>query len=54
MAGRSYEEMLQEDIIEKLGLSGTSYSKPLDDSLGVIPINATTSLWDTELGDEGP
>lgn len=54
ITGRSYASMLQEDLIEKLDLTGTSYAQPSNDALGVIPVSASYSGWDMNIGDEGP
>ena len=44
------EELFAESIIGKHGLSRTSYTVPNTHQNGVIPGNATFSLWDADLG----
>ncbi|KAJ5176200.1 uncharacterized protein N7482_002077 [Penicillium canariense] len=53
MTGRTYEQLLQRDIIEPLGLNGTYYNTP-NMSLGVIPDQLGEYYWNFDLGDEGP
>jgi CubicO group peptidase (beta-lactamase class C family) len=53
MTHQSYEELLQRDIIEPLGLSGTYYTTP-NISLGVVPNDGGEHWWNFDLGDEGP
>lgn len=52
ISGRSYGDILQ-SIVDALDLTGTSQAKP-DDSRGVIPFNASYSVWDLDIGDATP
>lgn len=57
ITGRLFPDMLQTDMIDKLHLSDTSYSKPKNDSRGVITSsdrNSVTSYWDSDLADITP
>ncbi|KAF2109353.1 beta-lactamase/transpeptidase-like protein [Lophiotrema nucula] len=54
LSGKTYQDMLQSVLIDRLGLTGTSYSKPADDSRGVIPYNLSSSLWTYDLSELTP
>jgi CubicO group peptidase (beta-lactamase class C family) len=57
ITGISFPDMLQTDMIDKLHLSDTSYSKPKNDSRGVIfssDRSPATSFWDLDLADITP
>lgn len=51
ITGKSIRDMLKEDLIEKLSLSGTSFSKPENNTHGVI---ASDGGYDREFGEFGP
>ncbi|ORX95317.1 beta-lactamase/transpeptidase-like protein [Clohesyomyces aquaticus] len=53
ITGQPYKEILKDSLIDPLGLTGTSYSKPEDDE-GVVPINASVSDWARDFGDAAP
>jgi len=44
--------MFNDVFIDKLKLDGTSFSKPINETHGVIPDGAV--IWDQDLGDFGP
>ncbi|KAI0136847.1 beta-lactamase/transpeptidase-like protein [Xylariales sp. AK1849] len=50
---KNFPEMLQSDVIDKLGLSHTYYSKPADDGLGIIP-DGNNGGWAFSLGEASP
>jgi len=54
ITGKSYVDLLNDDIIQPLKLTGTSYSQPKDSSRGVIPGTPESSGWSFDIGDEGP
>ena len=54
ISGKSWLDMLTNNIIKPLDLQSTYYSTPSDPSRGVIPGNATEVGWNNQLGDEGP
>jgi CubicO group peptidase (beta-lactamase class C family) len=54
ITGKTYEQMLDVDLIKKLSLNGTSYAAPINISLGIIPGSILTSGWNFDIGDEGP
>lgn len=51
ITGKPTRDMFSTDLVAKLQLDGTSYSKPADSTHGVIP---TADAWELELGDFGP
>ncbi|KAJ5292306.1 uncharacterized protein N7443_008259 [Penicillium atrosanguineum] len=53
VTGKSYRILLEEGLIEPLGLTRSSYSKP-DDKYGVIPGTWTENYWNVTVGDETP
>ncbi|KAB8232105.1 serine hydrolase domain-containing protein [Aspergillus alliaceus] len=53
MIGKSFPELLQRDLIDALGLTRSSTGKPADE-YGIIPFNATTSLWSLDIREEIP
>jgi CubicO group peptidase (beta-lactamase class C family) len=51
ITGRPFATSMQSRIFDKLHLTDTSYSKPLNDSHGVIPPGDTAAVgWDINLG----
>lgn len=48
----SYEDILQDRLIEPLNLTKSSLRTP-DPALAVIPYNETFSFFDFDMGDEG-
>ncbi|KAF1357019.1 beta-lactamase/transpeptidase-like protein [Delphinella strobiligena] len=46
--------MFQKDLVEQLGLTGTSYTAPSTVSRAVIPVNDSASGWSYIIGDETP
>ncbi|OTA98747.1 hypothetical protein M426DRAFT_325739 [Hypoxylon sp. CI-4A] len=52
VSGQSYEDFVQQHILDTVGMPGTSYNKKPDDKLGAISLNDTT--WDASLGIEDP
>ena len=50
--GRNYTEMIEDDIIQGLGLTNTYYRKPPDE-LGVIP-QGFQAGWNYSLGEASP
>ncbi|KAF2003793.1 beta-lactamase/transpeptidase-like protein, partial [Amniculicola lignicola CBS 123094] len=53
ITGRSYEEILKTNLVDVLGLTGTSFSKP-EDVRGAIPFNIALSQWARDLGATAP
>ncbi|EON62896.1 hypothetical protein W97_02121 [Coniosporium apollinis CBS 100218] len=51
-AGDSFENIMERDVFQDLGMTHTSVRKPQDDSLGVIPEG--DSMWAFDDGDEAP
>ncbi|KAE9374293.1 beta-lactamase/transpeptidase-like protein [Stipitochalara longipes BDJ] len=54
ITGKSFTDMLNDDIIKPLRLNSTSYSRPENTNLGVIPGTPDSSGWNLDIGDEGP
>lgn len=54
LTGRPYKDILEAALIDRLKLSGTSFSKPAEDKRSVIPYNVSTSLWDLDVGEMTP
>ncbi|ORY63282.1 beta-lactamase [Pseudomassariella vexata] len=52
ITGKKFPDMLQANIIDKLGLNHTYYQKPSDD-LGVLPPNSDVG-WSYSLGEASP
>lgn len=50
---KTYNALLEEYLFEPLGLNDSYYTVPAD-NLGIIPGNASTSLWGLSAGDETP
>lgn len=50
---KGFAQMLQSDVINKLGLQNTFYQKP-NDSLGIIPQGAQNGFWSYSLGEASP
>lgn len=48
------EELLQQALVEPLGLNGTSYTVPSSEDNSIIPFNSTISMWAADLLDESP
>lgn len=53
ITNKTYDALLQEYLFEPLGLNDSYYDVPADD-VGIIPGNASTSLWGLSAGDETP
>ncbi|KAG4432061.1 hypothetical protein IFR05_012456 [Cadophora sp. M221] len=53
ITGKDFKTLMDEALFKPLNLSRTSYTKP-DDSLGVIPGNATTTFWNFDMGSVWP
>ncbi|KAL4860926.1 hypothetical protein BDV12DRAFT_204544 [Aspergillus spectabilis] len=53
IAGKPFEDLLEERLIEPLNLTHSSYSKPAD-HVGVIPGSLDTTMWNLELGGLSP
>ncbi|KAF2679526.1 beta-lactamase/transpeptidase-like protein, partial [Lentithecium fluviatile CBS 122367] len=49
ITGRSYEDILGTTLVDALGLTGTSFSKP-EDTRGAIPFSIALSGWARDLG----
>lgn len=49
---KPFATMLQEDVIDKLGLEHTFYTKP-DNTLGVIP-QGSENQWAFSIGEASP
>lgn len=54
ITNRTFEAMFQKDLVEQLGLTGTSYTAPSTVSRAVIPVNDSASGWSYIIGDETP
>ncbi|KAI9732550.1 MAG: hypothetical protein M1834_003885 [Cirrosporium novae-zelandiae] len=54
ITGDSFQSMLEADLFKPLKLKRSSYSTPSNSSMGIIPIDMTTSYWNANLGDESP
>lgn len=52
MTGKKFADMVQSDVIDKLGLDHTYYEKP-PDALGVI-VDGQQAGWNYSLGDASP
>lgn len=51
--GKSFQSMMEESILQPLGLSHTYYrNAPAE--VGIIPGNRSDAGWDYQLGDENP
>ncbi|KAJ0420254.1 beta-lactamase/transpeptidase-like protein [Aspergillus carlsbadensis] len=53
ITGRPYQELVERRLIEPMGLSRSSLSKP-DDKVGIIPGLPNMTFWDLDLGDVTP
>jgi CubicO group peptidase (beta-lactamase class C family) len=53
ITGMTYEELMERRLIEPMGLSHSSVSKP-DDKVGIIPGFPNMTLWDLDIGDVTP
>lgn len=51
--GRSYNDLVRAELIDRLGLNG-SYTNPPDPKLGIIPGDVRSSLWGLDIADETP
>ncbi|PLB39806.1 serine hydrolase domain-containing protein, partial [Aspergillus candidus] len=51
--GRSYNDLVHTELVDRLGLNG-SYSSPPDPKLGVIPGDVRSSMWGLDIADETP
>ncbi|TKA63287.1 hypothetical protein B0A55_10225 [Friedmanniomyces simplex] len=54
ITGRSFPEMLQTDLFDKLGMTHSSYSTPNDTSDAVMPLGPIDSGFVADLGLENP
>ncbi|KAI9826781.1 MAG: hypothetical protein M1819_007252 [Sarea resinae] len=54
VTGSTFESLFEDKLVKPLNLTRTSYAKPSNDSWGVIPGNATTSMWYVDIGDDAP
>jgi CubicO group peptidase (beta-lactamase class C family) len=52
VTGKSYDDVIADDIVRPLNLTRTSVRKPQDDSLGIIPVEAND--WEWDLGAKNP
>jgi CubicO group peptidase (beta-lactamase class C family) len=53
ITGRTYQDLIERRLIEPMGLSHSSVSKP-DDQVGIIPGFPNMTLWDVDIGDVTP
>ncbi|GAM38701.1 hypothetical protein TCE0_033r09643 [Talaromyces pinophilus] len=53
ITNKTYNALLEEYLFEPLGLNDSYYDVPAD-NVGIIPGNASTSLWGLSAGDETP
>jgi CubicO group peptidase (beta-lactamase class C family) len=53
ITNKTYDALLEEYLFEPLGLNDSYYDVPAD-TVGIIPGNASTSLWGLNAGDETP
>ncbi|KAI0176545.1 beta-lactamase/transpeptidase-like protein [Hypoxylon sp. FL1284] len=53
MTGKTFATMVQESVIEPLGLNHTFYKTP-NDSLGIIPGGRVVTNWAFDMGNESP
>ncbi|EED16113.1 beta-lactamase, putative [Talaromyces stipitatus ATCC 10500] len=53
ITNETYDALLEEYLFEPLGLNSSYYTVPAD-NVGIIPRNASTSLWNLSAGDETP
>ncbi|KNG89846.1 putative beta-lactamase [Aspergillus nomiae NRRL 13137] len=51
ITGIEFASMFDDSIVKPLNLNSTSLLTPKNDNTGIIPVNATASLWDFNLGD---
>ncbi|KAK5675107.1 hypothetical protein LTS10_012181 [Elasticomyces elasticus] len=54
ITGRPFEDMLQTDLFDKLGMVHSSYSLPNDTSDAVMPLGSVNSGFVANIGLEGP
>lgn len=54
ITGKGFESLFNATFVDTLGLTDTSYSKPANESRGVIPFNRTLADWDFDLGSASP
>lgn len=52
MTNKTYQELLQDDLLNPLDLARSSYSAPRDEH-GIIP-DGGAMFWNLDLGDETP
>lgn len=53
IAQKKFGTMLQQNVIDKLGLNRTFYQKPADDSIGIIP-QGNEAGWSWSIGEGSP
>jgi CubicO group peptidase (beta-lactamase class C family) len=53
MTGRNYQTSLQDKLLKPLNLAHTFYTT-LNESVGVIPGNPSSTGWTNNLGEESP
>ncbi|KAK2740466.1 hypothetical protein FQN57_006093 [Myotisia sp. PD_48] len=54
ITGKSFEKVMDEEIVKPLGLTRTSLEHPIEDSWGVIPFNNSLAWWNISIGLESP
>ncbi|EKG09752.1 Beta-lactamase-related protein [Macrophomina phaseolina MS6] len=54
MTGEPFDETFNRQLVDRLGLSATTVTTPLNDSHGVIPNGKTAAWWGLDLGGENP
>lgn len=54
MTGEPFDDTFNRQLVDRLGLSATTVTTPLDDSHGVIPGGKTAAWWGLDLGGENP
>ncbi len=54
ITGKLFATMLNRSVIERLDLSHTTFTRPVNDSTAIIPGDHTTTMWDFDLGELSP
>lgn len=53
ITGRKFQDMIEQDLFQKLGLKDTYYAAP-NDTYGIIPGDRWRTSWAFHLGEEAP
>lgn len=47
--GKSFSEVIQDGLVDRLGSNATTYGLPGDDVTSIVQINKTASVWEPDL-----